>query len=230
VIICAAIISDNYIHSNSVSLSFAGEGTLVISKNNENYVVGYKNSNDYKLKNIVDNKNIAYLSAGNLDKNDISSLTHFIINNKVNTVTVPADYSSALLTINNQSICEKCFVSDNFYLSHNGIKITEYTKDKAHAVVFNIKGFKIIYLEIDSYTELDKRISCDLLILNTKALTLLDSFDSKYLIISDGVFNSEHIKNLTNNRKITFLGDYNCAPMLLKDGNLKIKSQILTLS
>lgn len=228
IIICFSTVLNAYTFKDTTTLFFSGDNTLVIEQNGEKYISGYTKSNEYRIKRYLNSSSdsqIAFLSGADANKNDMSSFTNFVYSNQINAVTVPKEYVSLFNRKN-----DKIYLSDKFSLQGNNIKITEITSETAHAIVYYIGNFKIISLNVSKYTEIKDKYICDLLILNINALSCIQNFESRYLLLSESVLDKSHINSLANLNKMVLLGDSSTDTISIKGNNLKIKRQILPLN
>jgi len=229
-IICTALISQSLTYSNSTIIKVLGDSSLLIEHQNSRFVSGFTGDSIFPLNKTIDksaNKQIDFLSAACVSHNDISDLTHFVLNNDVKNLTISQKYADTFSTINSSNFSTNCYLSDNFSLSSKTINISSQLTGGSNKTVFEINSFKIIHLEITSPKNLPDKEACDLLIANSLSLPFIENYPSKYFILTDKLENNEHIIDLLSERNTVFLGDSGVAPIMIKGEKVMIKNQKL---
>jgi len=221
-IICAAVLTNAALYAESTTVTILGSSVLIES-GGKRFVSGFGSDTAYELDNIIDkspDKDIFFLSAASVTSSEVSDLTHFALNNDIKLMTVPEKYAATFSTIHSDSFSTDCYISDKFSVSSDDISVRSYVSEGGSAVIFNITGFVIAHLEIESANSLPEEIDCDLLIANSKALAFIEHYRSDYFLLSDSSKNPKELKELLSRYGTVYVGDNSSSALVLKDNKL----------
>ncbi len=208
-IICTAVISNHILNKDTVKISLfeADTYSVMIEHNKKCFISGFTGDSSYAIKRELDSHGGGYaefISAENIASKDISALTHFIKNTDVNCTIIPKKHSAAISSVDS-TLADSVYITDNFSAKYFGLSISSKVYGKNTVVFFDIDGFKLAYLTINSTDKLPDSFSCDLLIANSNSLVYLDSYTCNYFILSEKLEDSKYLNDSLSRRKIIYI-------------------------
>ncbi len=223
-IICTSIILQHYTYKDTTQISLAAGDTcaVIIETQNNTFVSGFAKDNSYQISRLT-NKNLRLLCAENGSAKDMTALSTFTQNKSIDTISIPKEFAASLTTLNTQKKFN-AYSSENFKASFTDTEIISNKVGKNSLVLYNLNGFKIAHLTINSAENLPDKFNCDLLIANSKALPFLENYKAKYFILSETLENSEFLSKSLSSKGIRYVGDASSQTLFLKDGKLYNKA------
>ncbi|MEE1279665.1 MAG: ComEC/Rec2 family competence protein [Oscillospiraceae bacterium] len=224
-VICTAVISHHIIYKNTVEISvIEGSSSAVLIKyNGAQFISGFTKDTAYSLRRATGDS-IMLVSAESIPSSDVAALTHFISGKDISYLVIPKEHSAAISSVDSK-LSNKTYISESFSACYGKARVSTETYDNNTLICYNIAGFKIAHLNIQSPDKLPDDFSCNLLIANSKALPYLNKYKADYFIFSEKAENPEHLKKSLENHGVVYLADSQCEPFYLKQNKLFQKNK-----
>lgn len=225
-IICSSIIIQDITYKDTIHISLI-EGTcatVLINKDNKLFINGFNADSSYSLSQKVraSNNEIIYLSSEGATNKDITDLTSFLANNKIENYVIPKKYISSFASIKTNS---NGFIADDFSVKLNNITVKSTVYGENTVVFYNIDGYKIVNMNIKSIDNLPEQFDCNLLIANSLAMPFLNRYKMQNFILSERAQNPDFLIGTLKKRDITYIGDISCKDLYIKQNEIFKKSE-----
>ncbi len=225
-VICTAVISHHTIYKNTVEISVieGAPSAVIVKYQGKHFISGFTEDTSYSISRAA-NDSIMLLSAESIPSSDVAALTHFISGKNISYLVIPKEHSAAISSVDSK-LSKKAYISESFSVCYGKARVSTEIYDNNTLIFYNIAGFKIVHLSIQSPDKLPDDFSCNLLIANSKALPYLDKYKSDYFILSEKSENPKYLKKNLKNRGVVYLADCQSEPFYLKENKLFQKNKI----